>query len=128
MSINKIQGLVNTLSLSGVGAAGAPTATTAPTANVQDVKWFSAALDAPGSEFPVSVSDKVINGLTNSSKELQRLSDQAAGDLLKASKSLDAKTIIQANRSLSSFYLQSMLTAKIVSKGTQAVERLTNLQ
>ncbi len=122
MSINKIQGQVNTLSLSGVGAASAPTA------NVQDVEWFSAALDEPGSEFSVSVSDKVINGLTNSSKELQRLSDQAAGDLLKASKSLDAKTIIQANRSLSSFYLQSMLTAKIVSKGTQAVERLTNLQ
>ncbi len=122
MSINKIQGQVNTFSLSGAGAAGAPTA------NAHDVEWFSAALDAPESEFSVSVSDKVINGLTNSSQELQRLSDQAAGDLLKASKTLDAKTIIQANRSLSSFYLQSMLAAKIVSKGTQAIERLTNLQ
>jgi type III secretion system YscI/HrpB-like protein len=35
---------------------------------------------------------------------------------------------MDANRTLSSYYLESLLNAKLVGKGVQSLEKLTNMQ
>lgn len=99
-------------------------------AETSDVSWFNAQMrdkpPAPDSEN--NVAAKIIGSLSNRSGELQRLDDRANRDMLKASRTADPQDMLQSNRSLSSFYLESMMTAKMVSKGSQAIEKLTNLQ
>jgi type III secretion system YscI/HrpB-like protein len=94
-----------------------------------DVQWFSAALQpAQKTDANDNVAERIVSQLSGSSEHLQKLEDKANRALNKASKSSDPMDIVHANRSLSSFYLESLLTTKLISKGAQAVEKLTNLQ
>ncbi|MCE8032133.1 EscI/YscI/HrpB family type III secretion system inner rod protein [Billgrantia tianxiuensis] len=93
-----------------------------------DVQWFSAAVQPTERAADSNVAERIVGQLAGSSEHLQQLSDKADRALRKASKSNDPQDVIQASRSLSSFYLESMLTTKLISKGTQAIEKLTNLQ
>lgn len=130
MSFNYDPGALNLSISSGQGTvySGTDPAGSRPAPDKYDVEWFSSMVEKPMRDEQVSVPDKIISGLTNSSQELQKLSETASGDLLKAAKSGDPQDILEASRSMSSFYLQSLLTAKLVSKGSQAIEKLTNLQ
>ena len=95
-----------------------------------DVSWFSAAMRSPQGveQSENNVASRIIGQLSNHSETLQKLSERSDRALQKAAKTADPMDMIKANRSLSSFYLESVLTAKMVSKGSQAVEKLTNLQ
>ncbi|WP_260954411.1 type III secretion system inner rod subunit SctI [Pseudomonas citri] len=91
-----------------------------------DIAWFSAQMQRPA-EKPAS-ADQVAIPASQASLSLQGFSDRAARDLDRASRSIDPQDAMKANRSLSSFYLESLLSAKIVSKAAQSVEKLTSLQ
>ncbi|MDW6001952.1 type III secretion system inner rod subunit SctI [Vibrio mangrovi] len=94
-----------------------------------DVQWFSAALQpVQKTDASDNVAERIVSQLSGSSEHLQKLENKANRALNKASKSSDPMDIVHANRSLSSFYLESLLTTKLISKGAQAVEKLTNLQ
>lgn len=99
-------------------------------AETSDVSWFNAQMRekpaAPDSEN--NVAARIIDSLSSRSGELQRLDERANRDMLKAIRTADPQDMLQSNRSLSSFHLESLMTAKMVSKGSQAIEKLTNLQ
>ncbi|MGR2741031.1 type III secretion system inner rod subunit SctI [Billgrantia sp. Q4P2] len=126
MSVNQIQQSGQSSEWSSQHGAMRP-AEHAP--DQSDIHWFSAAIqptEKGGGES--NVAERIVGQIAGSSEHLQKLSDQADRALRKASKSNDPQDVVQANRSLSSFYLESLLTTKLISKGTQAVEKLTNLQ
>lgn len=105
----------------------------APSTNARvsqsDASWFSAMLQSgQTSNENVNVAERIVGQLSGSSEQLQKLSDEADRALKKASKSNSPQDVVEANRALSSFYLESLLTTKLISKGTQTVEKLTNLQ
>ncbi|OPG75709.1 EscI/YscI/HrpB family type III secretion system inner rod protein [Pseudomonas ogarae] len=99
-------------------------------AEASDVSWFNAQMreKAPAPDSENNVAARIIDSLSSRSGELQRLDDRANRDMLKAIRTADPQDMLQSNRSLSSFHLESLMTAKIVSKGSQAIEKLTNLQ
>jgi type III secretion system YscI/HrpB-like protein len=95
-----------------------------------DVNFFNAALNepTPAAQAEDNVAGRIIGQLSQHSETLQKLAERSDRALQKAAKTADPMDMVKANRSLSSFYLESVLTAKMVSKGAQAVEKLTNLQ
>ncbi|EOS94903.1 EscI/YscI/HrpB family type III secretion system inner rod protein [Erwinia tracheiphila] len=93
-----------------------------------DAAWFSAALQAPAKPADSMNNDSWINKITSLSETASGQSNQADRALAKASHSLDSRTVMDANRALSSYYLESLLNAKLVAKGVQSLEKLTNLQ
>ncbi|BBP62148.1 type III secretion system inner rod subunit SctI [Pseudomonas sp. St316] len=99
-------------------------------AETSDVSWFNAQMreKAPAPDSENNVAARIIDSLSSRSGELQRLDDRANRDMLKAIRTADPQDMLQSNRSLSSFHLESLMTAKVVSKGSQAIEKLTNLQ
>lgn len=107
--------------------------------NQQDAAAFEQALNSPQQDQTSKVSE------TDSSKEsssfaddvlnkMQAMSASAAekGELLerhimKATQSLNPMDVVQANRMMSEYYLENLMTAKLVGNATKAVERLTSL-
>ncbi|PXF32321.1 hypothetical protein WH50_05280 [Pokkaliibacter plantistimulans] len=126
MSVKDIQGL-GQVSIPSAGESGEQSKIKAP--SQQDVHFFSAAMQAPQQDQSnTNVAERIVDQLSGSSEHLQALSDKANKALRKASKSSSPEDVIAANRSLSSFYLESLLTTKLISKGSQAIEKLTSLQ
>ncbi len=70
----------------------------------------------------------MISPISEASLAYQKDSEKVDRNLQRAARSNDPQTLIEANRSLSSFYLESLLSAKLVSKAAQTVEKLTSLQ
>ncbi|MDO7895775.1 type III secretion system inner rod subunit SctI [Pseudomonas citrulli] len=99
-------------------------------AEASDVSWFNAQMQekTPAPDRENNVAARIIDSLSSRSGELQRLDERANRDMLKAIRTADPQDMLQSNRSLSSFHLESLMTAKLVSKGSQAIEKLTNLQ
>ncbi|ATZ12632.1 EscI/YscI/HrpB family type III secretion system inner rod protein [Erwinia amylovora] len=95
--------------------------------NTADASWFSAALQSPAK--PASSDNQSwINKVTSLSETASGHANQADRALAKVSRSLDSQSVMAANRTLSSYYLESLLNAKLVGKGVQSLEKLTNLQ
>ena len=97
-------------------------------ANSSDAAFFSAALNEPRKVQGVGVADRIIGQLTGGAGKLQELERGAMKDLRTAAKGKDSGDMVTAARSVSEFYLESLLAAKVVGKGVQAIEKLTNLQ
>ncbi|MDO7904321.1 type III secretion system inner rod subunit SctI [Pseudomonas sp. K1(2024)] len=118
---------VDTQQLAATSKTGAKPQASAETS---DVSWFSAQMreKPPAPDNPNNVAARIIDSLSSRSSELQRLDERANRDLVKAIRTADPQDMLQSNRSLSSFHLESLMTAKLVSKGSQAIEKLTNLQ
>ena len=92
-----------------------------------DISWFNAAMrsnPAPAQNDP----QRMISPLSEASLAYQKDPEKVDRNLQRAARSNDPQTLIEANRSLSSFYLESLLSAKLVSKAAQTVEKLTSLQ
>lgn len=90
-----------------------------------DVTWFTAQLKPPVAA-PMNAQPTLPIGSAVS--RLNDSADIAARSLRKVVSSIDPQQAMQANRSLSSFYLESLLSAKLVAKAVQGVEKLTTLQ
>ncbi|MBJ7220890.1 MULTISPECIES: EscI/YscI/HrpB family type III secretion system inner rod protein [unclassified Brenneria] len=92
-----------------------------------DVSWFSAALeDAPVT--PVSGNSSWLGALAEKSQGLGSVFKEAEREVGQSMRSNNPKDVLDATRTLSSFYLESLLSAKLVAKSVQSLEKLTNLQ
>lgn len=96
-------------------------------ANNQDVSWFSAAL----SSSPVTAesgNSQWLSALAEKSQGLNGVFKSAEREVGQSMRSNNPKDVLDATRTLSSFYLESLLSAKLVAKSVQSLEKLTNLQ
>ena len=91
--------------------------------NQQDVLQFNEALS--------NKSDITSNSSIMSSHPLKHLASLEADYVRKLqhlSTSLNPGDYMKTARSLSAYQLESLVTVKVISKTTQAIEKLTNLQ
>lgn len=96
-----------------------------------DVDFFSAQLKEEPQVEKVSAPAKVTNflsGLANTMNNNERERKQTYQDLQKASRSSNLLEFSQANAALSNYYIENLMNAKIVAKGVQSIDKLTNLQ
>lgn len=94
-----------------------------------DINWFNTLLTppAPGAVNNTTSDNHFAPSLSQRSELLQGLSNQAARRLQKVSNSTDPVDMIKSTRAMSAFHLETVLTAKMISKTSQAIEKLTNL-
>ncbi len=94
-----------------------------------DADWFRAALQRqePDPNFG-GLSEHVVSPLTRKTLSLEELSKDAGKALREASLDADPVKFMQASRALSDYYLQTSLSVKIISKGFQAMDKLTSMQ
>lgn len=94
-----------------------------------DADWFKAALERPppaqGAE---SFSEGMMDPLARRVFSLEDMSKDASKALREASLDTDPEKFMRASRALSAYYLQTSLSVKMISKGSQALDKLTNMQ
>lgn len=93
-------------------------------ANQDDMHAFSTALNAPFD----NNQENLLSALGGAISDNQRAQQQAFRTLEVASRSSNPTDFSQANAVLSDYYIQSLMNAKIIAKGTQTLDKLTNLQ
>lgn len=112
-------------------------------ASQQDVAAFQQALDsvhqsehvtqaaqghaASDSQNQSSIADDVLNKMQSLSSSAAEKGEALERLIVKATDSLNPMDIVQANRMMSEYYLENLMTAKLVGNATKAVERLTSL-
>nr|WP_246494819.1 EscI/YscI/HrpB family type III secretion system inner rod protein [Brenneria izadpanahii] len=95
----------------------------------QDIAWFSAALEQPSaSSAPANGNSVWMNALAEKSQGINAGFKDAEREVSRSMRSNNPKDVLDATRTLSSFYLESLFSAKLVAKSVQSVEKLTNLQ
>ncbi|WP_275556489.1 EscI/YscI/HrpB family type III secretion system inner rod protein [Mixta sp. Marseille-Q2659] len=99
-----------------------------PTVNEADAQWFSAAMNAPEGSTSTGSTPNIISSLTDAISRNQQTQQSAFRDLQVASRSTNSLDFSAANAALSDYYVQSLMNAKIISKGVQSLDKLTNLQ
>lgn len=94
-----------------------------------NISWFNYLLNAPSIKTPSNATsyNPSANLLSQRSELLQGLSNKAAQALQKVSNSTNPLDMINSTRAMSAFHLETVLSARIISKTTQAIEKLTNL-
>lgn len=94
-----------------------------------DINWFNALLKAPATSasYPSAPENHFAQPLTQRSALLQDLSNTAARALQKVSASTDPMDMLKSTRAMSAFHLETVLSAKMINKTSQAIEKLTNL-
>lgn len=92
--------------------------------NKADINWFNASLKAHATSPP---ENRMLQPLSQRSQLLQTLSNTAARALQKVSTSTDPVDMLTSTRAMSAFHLETVLSAKMISKTSQAIEKLTNL-
>ena len=96
------------------------------------MKIHSLAIDAPQApalpDLPLPPpAIAMLQPLSQRSQLLQTLSNTAARALQKVSSSTDPVDMLTSTRAMSAFHLETVLSAKMISKTSQAIEKLTNL-
>ncbi|BBP74619.1 EscI/YscI/HrpB family type III secretion system inner rod protein [Pseudomonas gingeri NCPPB 3146 = LMG 5327] len=74
------------------------------------------------------LADGMVNAISDRLQSQGRLSEQAMRAMKVAAGSADPMDVVKMSRSLSQYSLQMAMTTKVVSKGAQALDKLTNLQ
>lgn len=94
-----------------------------------DADWFKAALRTQESDYGFGgLSEHVASPLTRKILSLEDVSKDAGKALREASLDADPIKFMEASRALSDYYLQTSLSVKIISKGSQALDKLTSMQ
>lgn len=75
-----------------------------------------------------SRSSDVMMGLSSSITNNARTQQSAFRDLTIASRSGSTEDLHKANRQLSQYYIETMMDVKVISKGAQCIDKLSNLQ
>lgn len=98
-------------------------------AEASDINWFNSLLKTTSVNalYPAMTDKQIANPLIQRSELLQELSNKAARALQKVSASTDPIDSLKSTRAMSAFHLETVLSAKMISKTTQAIEKLTNL-
>ncbi|MDX5626669.1 MULTISPECIES: EscI/YscI/HrpB family type III secretion system inner rod protein [unclassified Brenneria] len=94
----------------------------------QDIAWFSASLTQPPSAPPAGGNSAWLSALAEKSQGLNAEFKNAEREVTRAVRLSNPKDVLDSTRTLSSFYLESLFSAKLVAKSVQSVEKLTNLQ
>ncbi|WJV60706.1 EscI/YscI/HrpB family type III secretion system inner rod protein [Pectobacteriaceae bacterium C52] len=115
--VNEFNGMIND---------GEPRSLDAPAS--ADVNWFSAALNPISNVMPSADDKSWVNTLVEKSNNLDNLLEHAERQVGKSVSTNNPKDVMDATRTLSSFYLESLMNAKVVAKSVQSLEKLTNLQ
>ncbi|MGM3161877.1 EscI/YscI/HrpB family type III secretion system inner rod protein [Dickeya undicola] len=115
--VNELQGLISD---------GEPRSVDIPAQS--DVAWFSAAMEPVAPATPTADNKAWLGALAEKSDNLENLLQKAERQVGKSINSNNPKDVMDATRTLSSFYLESLLNAKVVAKSVQSLEKLTNLQ
>ncbi|ACT06748.1 type III secretion apparatus protein, YscI/HrpB family [Dickeya chrysanthemi Ech1591] len=116
--VNEVQGVIND---------GEPRSIDVPAQ--ADVTWFSAAMEPAAPATPTTPDNKAwLGALAEKSDNLENMLQKAERQVSKSINSNNPKDVMDATRTLSSFYLESLLNAKVVAKSVQSLEKLTNLQ
>ncbi|MFC3395511.1 EscI/YscI/HrpB family type III secretion system inner rod protein [Brenneria rubrifaciens] len=113
--------------VNGVASSGGEIGDELVSANSQDVSWFSAELETKPVT-PVDGNSQWLGALAEKSQGLGSVFKTAERQVSQTVSSGDPNIILDATRTLSSFYLESLLSAKVVAKSVQSLEKLTNLQ
>ena len=94
-----------------------------------DIHFFNALLKTPAAEpqHNAVAGNQGTHPLSQRSDFLQGLSDKAARALQKVSTSTDPIDMLKSTRAISAFHLETLLSAKMISKTSQAIEKLTHL-
>jgi len=74
-----------------------------------------------------SLADDVLSKMQSFSSSAAEKGEELERLIVKATDTLNPMDIVQANRMMSEYYLENMMTAKLVGNATKAVERLTSL-
>ncbi|WP_338562070.1 EscI/YscI/HrpB family type III secretion system inner rod protein [Erwinia sp. E_sp_B04_7] len=96
-----------------------------------DIDFFSAQLKEEPKVEKVSAPAQTTNflsGLASTLNNNERERKETYQDLQKASRSSNLLEFSQANAALSNYYIENLMNAKIVAKGVQSIDKLTNLQ
>ncbi|MCD5973733.1 MULTISPECIES: type III secretion system inner rod subunit SctI [Pseudomonas] len=94
-----------------------------------DADWFRAAMQRPEpTQGAGAFSEQVMDPLTRKALSLEDMSRDAGKALREASLHSDPKKFMEATRALSDYSLQTSLSVKMISKGSQALDKLTNMQ
>ncbi|ACZ76754.1 MULTISPECIES: EscI/YscI/HrpB family type III secretion system inner rod protein [Dickeya] len=119
--VNAPQGVVN-----GIANGNAPRRPDIPAQ--ADVNWFSSAIEPAAPATPTADNKAWLGALAEKSDKLENLLQKAERQVGKSITGNNPKDVMDATRTLSSFYLESLLNAKVVAKSVQSLEKLTNLQ
>lgn len=95
--------------------------------NDSDIQWFSAKFKENPKEIAVPINneiDIVSKGIYSSISSRNDF-DKTINKVVKTRDPLD---LLSVSRSMSDYYMQTMLSTKVISKGIQCVEKLTSLQ
>lgn len=100
-----------------------------PPSAIADINWFNTTLKPPmtGTSTHMPAENRMLQPLSQRSQLLQTLSNTAARALQKVSSSTDPVDMLTSTRAMSAFHLETVLSAKMISKTSQAIEKLTNL-
>ncbi len=93
---------------------------------VEDVNWFNDAFNKIGSN--ENIGEMVFDQIQGASENLKVKREQIENNFKTASSADDAIAMMDRLRQISDYSFQSALMAKVISKSTQAMEKLTNLQ
>ena len=74
-----------------------------------------------------SLANEVLNKMQSMSSSAAEKGAELEHLITKATDSLNPMDIVKANRMMSEYYLENMMTAKLIGNATKAVERLTSL-
>lgn len=93
-----------------------------------DVDLFDSAMRSDASPSTGHLSELVAGALSGRLDSTNNLSQQTLRSLKKASASGDPMDIAKVGRELSTFSHEMALATKVISKGAQAIDKLTNMQ
>jgi len=91
-----------------------------------DVDLFDSAMR--DNHEPAGLASSLISAISDRLTGQAELSHQAERAMKSASVSTDPMDILKMSGTLSQYSLQTALTTKVVSKGAQVLDKLTNLQ
>lgn len=103
----------------------------------QDQMAFNQAMDRPyeipgrlevGAQDAPSLADSVISKMQSLSDSAAQKGEELERLITRATDTLNPTDVIAANRMMSEYYLENLMTAKLIGNATQAIERLTSLQ
>lgn len=92
--------------------------------SVQESQSASSVIDA-GEK---SLADSMIGKMQSLSSSAEQKGQELERLIVKATDTLNPSDVIAANRMMSEYYLENLMTAKLIGNATKAIERLTSLQ
>lgn len=95
--------------------------------NKDDAQWFASAMNSVDSGMNMNMTDRFLNKVYEVSEDLKTKNENLSKSFKNGSASDDYTAMMQTLKDVSDYGFQTAMVTKVVSKTTQAVEKLTNL-